>query len=209
MRLVLFSLAVLALTGCGAETTVPGSSGESPTLAQPMVSTEIDESNLKPPPIFLVSAEGKQLAVQGSFCISGQGQGMCGDTGPIHPKAVTAVAQGDEVTFVFSGTKVVRASGCHSDDEQGCIGYAHVSPLGCENPQLEGVPLALGPETRWTVDLEPGAYELDVFGYFESDGDANGDVSGTFGLTVAGAKENDALGVQELKPAMKVCEFAD
>jgi hypothetical protein len=154
--------------------------------------------------------------VEGSYCVdyvdpgSGQGQGACSDSAPVHPKAVTAVARGEEVTFVFGGAKVVRPSGCHSDDdEEGCIGSVRVAPLGCEDSQLESVPLALGPRTRWTVDLEPGAYELDVFGYFESDAGASGDVSGTLGLTVAGPKENDALGVLELSPSMKVCEFAD
>jgi hypothetical protein len=71
------------------------------------------------------------------------------------------------------------------------------------------VPLALGRETRWTVDLEPGAYELDVCGYFESDVGASGDVSGSLGLTVAGTKEYGALGVSAVKPALKVCAFTD
>jgi hypothetical protein len=59
-------------------------------------------------------------------------------------------------------------------------------PLGCDDRTIETVALAPGPQTPWTVDLEPGAYELDVFGYFESDAGATGDVSGTLGLTVAG-----------------------
>jgi hypothetical protein len=215
MRLLVFVLAGLTLAGCGAATTAPGSSGESPTLPQPTVSTETNAPDLRPPPIFLVSAQGKQRAVGGSFCIdyvdsqSGQGQGACGDSAPVHPKAVTAVARGDEVTFVFSEAKVVRPSGCHSDDEQGCIGSVEVTPLGCEDPQLESVPLALGPETRWTVDLEPGAYELHVFGYFESDVGATGDVSGTLGLTVAGPKKWDALGVGAVEPDMEVCPFGE
>jgi hypothetical protein len=224
MRLAATIIGALLLAGCGSaaeQTGVPGSSteatasGEGIATTVPDADTDIDESTLKPPPIFLVSAQGKQRAVQGSYCVdfvdpgSGQGQGACADTGVIHPRAVTAVSRGDEVTFVFSGAKVVRPSGCHSDDEQGCIGYVYVSPLGCEDRQIESVPLTLGSETRWRVDLEPGAYELGVFGYFESDAGATGDVSGSLGLTVAGAKENDALGVLAVKPALQVCKFAD
>jgi hypothetical protein len=66
------------------------------------------------------------------------------------------------------------------------------------------VPLAPGPSTTWTVDLEPGAYELHVYANFESK-DANGDVSGSLGLTVAGAKKWDALGVSRVEPAMWIC----
>ena len=70
------------------------------------------------------------------------------------------------------------------------------------------MPLVPGSETRWTVDLEPDAYEPDVFAYFESDAGATGDVSGTLGLTVAGAKQWDALGVSAVEPSMWVCSSA-
>ena len=78
------------------------------------------------------------------------------------------------------------------------------SSIGCKNRTVETIPLAVGPETRWTVDLEPGAYELDVFAYYESGG-ASGDVSGSLGLTVAGAKQWDALHVSPVEPSMWVC----
>jgi hypothetical protein len=223
MRFLALVGVALLLAGCGSapeQTGVPASSGEATasgegTVTDPKATDPEGGSRLKPPSIVLVSAQGKQRAVRGSYCVtyedpdSGVGEGVCADSGPVHPKAVTAVARGDEVTFVFGDARVVRPRACHSDDEQGCIGYVNVRPLGCEDPQLESVPLALGPETRWAVDLEPGAYELDVFAYFESDGGASGDVSGTLGLTVAGPKTNDALGVGAIKPWMQVCEFAD
>jgi hypothetical protein len=217
MRLIPVLLVVLVLAGCGAaaeEERVPASSGEDTALV-PSTDPEADPPEAGPPVIVLRSTGGEQEAVPGSFCAdyvdpdSGEGVGVCGDSGPVHPKVVTAVARDDEVTLVFIGAKVVRPSGCHSDDEQGCIGYVYVRPLGCEDREVEAVPLALGRETRWTVDLEPGAYELDVFGYFESDAGATGDVSGALGLTVAGAKENDALGVLDVESRMQVCKFAD
>ena len=223
MRVFPVLLVGLLLAGCGASregTNVPASSGEDTasgegTVLVPSADAEADPPEARPPVIVLRSTEGEQEAVPGSFCAdyvdpdSGEGVGVCGDSRPVHPKAVTAVARGDEVKLVFTGARVVRPSGCHSDDEQGCIGYVHVRPLGCEGREVESVPLALGPETRWAVDLEPGAYQLDVFGYFESDEGATGDVSGSLGLTVAGPKENDALGVSAMKPSLAVCALTD
>jgi hypothetical protein len=170
---------------------------------------------LKPPQILLRSSAGEQKAVQGSFCVdyvdptSGQGSGVCSDSAAIHPDAVTVAQPGDEVTFAFSGADIVRPSGCHADDQQGCIGYVHVKPLGCDDHEVERVPLGFGPETRWTIDLESGAYELDVLGYFESIDGATGDVGGALGLLVGGGPKNhDYLGVVAVERAMQVCPFA-
>lgn len=133
---------------------------------------------------------------------------MCSDAPAVHPVAITVAQPGDEVTFVFSGADVVRPRGCHGEDEQWCSGYVLVRPLGCEDREVQRVPLALGPETRWTIDLETGAYELDVFGYFESSEGATGDVSVALGLLVGGGPKNhDYLGVVAVKRAMQVCPF--
>jgi hypothetical protein len=172
---------------------------------------------LKPPRILLRNSVGEQQeAVPGSFCVdyldpaSGRGSGVCGDSPAVHPDVVTMALRGDELTFVLSGADVVRPGGCQSNDEQDCIGWISVKPLGCEDREAARVPLALGPETRWKIDLERGAYELDVFGNFETSEGATGDVSGALGLVVGdGPKKYDALGVTGIKPAMQVCPFAD
>jgi hypothetical protein len=210
---------VLLLAACGStagQTGVAASSGEGSVPAETDVAAApVDESKLKPPRILLQSSAGEQKAVEGSFCVeyvdpdSGGASGVCGDSGAVHPNAVTVALAGDEVTFVLDGAAIVRPSGCQSEDEQGCIGYVYVRPLGCEDREIERVPLALGPETRWTIELKPGAYELDVFGYFEGSDGATGDVSGALGLLVGGgAKENDYHGVVAIKRAMQVCPFA-
>lgn len=227
MRLLALVFALLFAAGCGSaseRTGVPASSGPAAESSEGTVpaegsgaTTEIDESELKPPKILLVNEVGDaQRAVQGSFCIdyvdeaSGQGSGVCGDSGVVHPDAVTVAAAGDSVSFVLRGAEVVRAEGCRSDDDQECVGYVYVRPLGCEERELERVPLSLGPETRWTVDLERGAYELDAFAHFRTSAGANGDVSGALGLLVGGGpKEDDALGVTGIEPAMLVCPFSD
>jgi hypothetical protein len=216
MRVAIVLLFVLAVAGCGTEGDVgspSASSGEGQVSTVSATETEVDPRELQPPPIVLESRYGEQTAVQGSYCVeyedaaSGQSQGACSDTGTIHPKAVTAVAGGDKVAFAFPGAEIVSASGCHSDDPQDCIGEVSVKPLGCDDRTVATVPLARGPLTRWTVDLEPGAYQLDVFVYFESDEGATGDVSGTLGLTVAGGKKWDALRVGAVKPSLQVCPF--
>jgi hypothetical protein len=177
----------------------------------------VDESTLQPPRILLRNSVGEQQeAVRGSFCVdyvdpaSGQGSGMCGDSPAVHPEAITIALQGDQLTFLFSGAEVVRPDGCHSETEQDCIGWITVKPLGCEDREVERVPLAHAPETRWTIDLERGAYELDVFANFETSEGATGDVSGALGLLVGGGpKKYDALGVTGVSRGMQICPFGD
>ena len=83
-----------------------------------------------------------------------------------------------------------------------------IRPLGCGDQKVDQ--LAFEPRTgqlEWTVDLDHGAYQLDVFALFEAEDGGKGDVSGTLGLTVAGPKKWDALGVGAVEPDMKVCPF--
>jgi hypothetical protein len=210
----------LVLAACGSTadgTGIPVSSGQEsvPVGTHGPTTAPLEKSKLRPPQILLRSSAGEQRAAEGSFCVdyvdpaSGQGSGVCSDSAAVHPDEVTVVQPGDEVTFVFSGADIVRASGCHAEDEQGCIGSIQVRPLGCEDREVERVPLVLGPETPWTIHLETGAYELDVFGYFESSHHATGDVSGALGLLVGGGPKNhDYLGVVAVERGMHVCPFA-
>lgn len=208
-RLPLLVLA-LALAACGSaaeEANVPASSGEGTVPAETYGPTTgpVDESELKPPPILLLSRAGNQRAVQGSYCVdyvdeaTGQGQGACADTaGPTYPKAVTAVLGGDRVTFVvpdaiFKSDSVVT-----------------IRPLGCTDRVAAEIRLRPGTgEHEWAVDLDHGAYQLDVFARFEAQDGRQGDVSGTLGLSVAGPKKWDALGVSGARRSLQVCPFAD
>src|ERR1044072_9741279 len=102
MRLLLLFVAGLILAGCGAAPDVarppgssqPGSTGSGSTT-DPM----------KAPAILLKSQYGNQEAGSGSACVfsldpdSGEGEGACGGTGPIHPKAVPGVAAGGASCF--------------------------------------------------------------------------------------------------------------
>jgi hypothetical protein len=202
MRLLLFCLAVPALAGCGAATTVPGSSGEMPTIAQPTVSTEVDAPDLKPPPIFLVSAAGKQQATAGSSCVdyvdpdTGEGAGACGDTGPVFPKAMTVVQPGDNVGLTVPGATL-------EDDSE-----VTIRPLGCKDRETKTLALPESGELHWAIDLEPGAYQLDAFARFEASNGLKGDVSGSLGLLVGGGpKEHDYSGVVTLDKTLAVCPF--
>ena len=164
----------------------------------------VPDDKLKPPPIILVGSMETQKAVQGSYCVTytneatGEGQGMCTDMASPYPKAVTSVADGDRVKFVLPRAVFKRGS------------VVTIHPLGCTDEVVGKFPLQPGTgEQEWTVDLDSGAYQLDVFAPFEADDGRSGDVSGALGLTVAGAKKWDALGVRAVVRAMAVCPYSD
>jgi hypothetical protein len=199
---MLFCLLASALAGCGSATTVPGSSGDAPTLPEQPASTEVGHPDLKPPPIFLISEAGKQQAIQGSSCVSyadpdtGQGAGACGDTGPITPREMTVVQPGDNVIVTIPGATLEKESSIT------------VRPLGCADKETKTIDLPASGELHWPVDLEPGAYELGVFALFELGDGLNGDTSGTLGLLVGGGpKEHDYSGVVALDKTLAVCPF--
>jgi hypothetical protein len=218
LPLLVFAVVFAACGSTAGRTGLPASSGEESVPVETAGPTAtIDESKLKPPQILLRNSVGEeQKAVAGSFCVdyvdpaSGAGSGVCGDSPPVHPNAITIAVAGENMTFVLRGADVVRPPGCYSDDEQECIGTVSVKPLGCEDREVARVPLALGRETRWAIDLERGAYELDVFAYFDEADGRSGDVSGALGLLVGGGpKEDDALGITGIERSMQVCPFAD
>jgi hypothetical protein len=199
-RLSLLAALALVLSACGTEGPVvtPGSSGRD-ELRPPettVTNTGLDEAKAKPPRIWLESAGGSQAAEPGSSCVSftnqqtGEGVAVCGDTPDVHPREQTVVRPGDPVRFVLGG-EVVRADGCHAEDPQSCVGEVLVKPLGCHGPVVDRIPLAFGSNTTWTVDLDPGSYELDYFANFETNDGRTGDVSGSLGLLVDPSESPD------------------
>jgi hypothetical protein len=192
MRLVLGLLALaasLAVVGCGANSETSGAGTQTASTQAEQVDTSSAADLQKPPPIVLESAAGKQTAVPGSYCVqytdeaAGASGGVCADTGPIAPAKLSTIHRGETVRIVFEDAKVVRSVGCSGAEEQDCIGSVAVHPL-CKRKTVESIPLALGPETAWRVDLDPGRYELDVFAYFEAPNGRSGDVSGSLGVLV-------------------------
>lgn len=171
-------LTALVLAGCGtvAEgTPLPASS----TPTEPAGVTEATAPPVQPPEIFLTSAAGKQVSMQGSYCIvalesSGQSNGRCVDGAWPHPERVTVVGPGERVSVALSYGWVRRE------------GMISVLPLGCERTVLDTMQLDREAQaTTFAVDLEPGAYELQVFARFKSDDGRTGDASGGLGLIVA------------------------
>jgi hypothetical protein len=152
-------LLLLLLLGFGVATT-PGSGVD-------------DARPVNPPAIELVSEAGVQRAAPGSYCVDDPqaGVGECVDReAPAGPEQLSVVRPGETVTIALVGSTAVD-------------GAVSVRRLGCEE-ELASVPLE--PETRWEVDLEPGAYELWIFTTFEA-GSAGGDTSGVLGLVVDAA----------------------
>jgi hypothetical protein len=115
-----------------------------------------------------------------------------------HRRSVTSVAPGDRVTLIVDGASVKQES------------TVTIRPLGCGDQKVDELAFEPGPGSlEWTVDLDHGAYQLDVFAAFETHEGRSGDVSGTLGLTVAGPKKWDALGVGAVEPDMDVCPFGE
>jgi hypothetical protein len=182
------------------QTGAPGASGEESVPADTSAKTVADEPKTEPPPILLVSAAGKQIAAEGSSCVqytdptTGQGTGVCADVaGPSHPDSLSIVHPGE-------GLVILLADGYVTDE-----GSVSVQPLGCSENVIREFDLALGMSgTHTRVDLDPGAYQLDVFARFQTNDGRSGDVSGTIGLLV------DPDRAQKVIPAdarFDVCQF--
>jgi hypothetical protein len=143
---------------------------------------------LKPPPIVLKSEAGRQEAVFGSYCITsmsssgGEGAGICTDSTFPHPKELTVTRPGESIRITIVGTHLVVPAGCAP--ASGCASAVTIYPLGC-GPERAVANFELSRDTtHWNVDLEPGAYELSVFAYFDDGAGTSGDVSGALGLLV-------------------------
>ncbi len=186
--LLLLGLAVL-VAGCGqASGDTPGAEPD-PTTTQeiePDKDPEPPEGGIQPPPVVLVSDGGRQVGPKGSYCITNNqmGQGMCADAArPPEAEQANVVRPGETIAIVLEGARAVKAEGCGARDVS-CIGEAQISPAGCKAATVARIFLERGAETRWRVQLEPGAYELQTFVYFETDDGSSGDVSTAFGLVV-------------------------
>jgi hypothetical protein len=204
MRLFLVSLLALFAAACGSVQSGEGPAGGSAPAATIKRPTEVALSTRPPSPV-LVSAAGKQIGVLGSYCVTSQVQGGCGDSGPIHPDKVSIVHPGDTLTFVLGSAIVARPEGCQAADEQGCIGTVTVRPLGCDRKAVSTIPLSEGRGTAWAVGLDAGAYQLDLFAYFKADDGRTGDLSGSFGLLV---QPSGDLKIQPVDPQQASCPFS-
>ena len=157
-------LLLLALLGLGVATSSSGPS---------------EPARLRPPALELVSDAGTQRAVQGSYCVTGREVGECADFAiPLVPERANVVRPGEVVTIAVVGAEAVEVT-------------ASVRRAGCEQELLS---VDLRPETRWTVEVEPGAYELRLFTTFDA-ASTSGDVSGVLGLVV------DPAAPLEVRPA--------
>jgi hypothetical protein len=162
---------------------------------------------LRPPPIVLVTEAGRQEAVQGSYCItkvspSGEGEGVCADTAFPHPRELSVVRPGEQVTIEIAGASLRTNGGC----SPACASTVTVHPLGCGPEQAVASFELESASMAWVVDLEPGGYELVAFAYFETGDGSSGDTSGGLGVLVDPDREPAIIPVDE---RLAVCPYPE
>lgn len=171
MRLLPLLALALVCAACGADLDAGGPAGTGEDEERPTPSTtQSPPEEDQPPPFLLVSAAGTQAGVQGAYCVDGPSSGVCVDyaqNGP--PEELSVVRPGEEVELRLEGAEVAEGS-------------ASVRRLWCEK-EIASVRLA-GPTTAWTIDLEPGMYELELFVATFEAGETSGDTSVSLGLLV-------------------------
>jgi hypothetical protein len=199
MKLALLALLIPALaTACRQVDRDPPDavSGPPDTSEQLPGDSQLPKGALEPPPVVLESEAGRQVGVRGSYCVTNAeaGQGICVDT--MRPEATQAsiVRPGEVVTIALDGARAVKGEGCHSRDTS-CVGEMTVSPAGCKAKTGMAARLFLerGSEMEWRVDFPPGAYELQLFFYFDSDDGRTGDGSAALGLLVDPSAEQEIV----------------
>ncbi|HYY33075.1 MAG TPA: hypothetical protein VE693_05755 [Gaiellaceae bacterium] len=203
-------LFLVAACGCGVtqETGGPASSesavsGEETAPATTTVDEPApDDSKARPPPIILISQAGKQLATPGSSCVqytdpdTSQGMGVCSDmAGPLHPDQLSIIHAGEPLLVVLGGAFVTGE------------GTVSVNFLGCPEKNLRELALTNGmSETHFRlIDLEPGAYQLDVFARFGTNDGRQGDLSGTLGLLIDPDRAPEII---PTRAGLAVCPFS-
>lgn len=192
--LLLALLLGLVAVACGGASPTASDSGAAPEATVTQKQKNLSDSSPRAPKLVLESSAGSQTAVPGSSCISGEGVGVCSDTGYRPPQQASVVRPGEVITISLQESQVVRAEDCSGGRERDCIGLIKVHPLGCEKLVAYTIALEPGKATRWKVAVPPGPYELETFAYFESDdGRTSGDASGVFGLFVDSSESLDVV----------------
>ena len=122
---------------------------------------------------------------------TGAGMGVCADTPDLDPTFLSVAAPGESVTISMPGATLAT-------DGDAAVA---VRPLGCHDREL--LTVALGPQgVEWSVELEPGAYELQAFARFEAENGLSGETAASLGLLVDPARE---AGIVEASPDLFVC----
>jgi hypothetical protein len=155
--------------------------------------------NLDPPPLVMVSEAGYHVADQGSFCVDASrrrfGVRVCADVVELDVTRLSVVKPGDTIAISLSKARVLLRSRLCGRSRR-CEAVVSVAALGCDEP-LRSFWLKAG-RTSWTVPLDPGAYQLDVFvRRFNARDGRTGHTSGAFGLLVDPAADRGIVPVSD------------
>jgi hypothetical protein len=137
----------------------------------------------EPPAIVMQTREGDQVGVQGSYCVSAGGCGVCADRF-VEPEVSTVVRPGDEITFSMPGGTLVSGTGCHP----ACPPTLRIESATC-HPGGAGI-RSLSEDRPWSVDLDPGSYRVWIDSNFEADDGLTGQIHTGFGLKVVSSSSD-------------------
>jgi hypothetical protein len=189
----------------GSDTGVVAETGGSSPAVTTTVPSPVLPPEIAPPPIVLEAAGTRQEAWQGSYCVtkvdaSGSGTGVCSDASLWHAEQLTVVRPGDGVRIgLAEGAFVYGHDGCTPE----CPPIVTAFPLGCQEGAVATFEVPEG-KSAWVVELEPGAYELQVFGRFTAPDGRSGDTFGLLGLLVDPDGERAVIPVTD---DLAVCPF--
>jgi hypothetical protein len=117
---------------------------------------------------------------------------ICMSANPaLRPTHVSVVRPGETVTVSLPGADVTNPPDCFHT-----CSAVQIQPLECSDEPLSFFQLEDGAATDWTVDLEPGRYELEVYAQFRGEDGREGIAQGKLGLVVDETAEQAVTPVQ-------------
>ena len=150
-RLLLALPLVLVATACGGASPTASDSGAGSEAATTQKQKNLSDSSPRAPKLVLESSAGSQEAVPGSSCITGEGVGVCSDTGYPRPKQLSIVRPGEVITVSLE-QQPDPLVGRHLDPARGA------APRGLDLDPVLDVALVdlLDPEGTTTAGNAPG-----------------------------------------------------
>ncbi|MGI9658320.1 MAG: hypothetical protein ACR2OD_05380, partial [Gaiellaceae bacterium] len=125
----------------------------------------------QPPEAALLSAAGRQRAIQASYCIlDANNEGICADTPPWEPERYSIARPGETITIAVEAS-AIRYGG-------------RVTIWNTERTRARQIQRLTSLETKVVLDVPPGLHTVDVFAPFSTSDGRTGTTSAVVGIAV-------------------------